>query len=446
MKLEATSPDPSINYLTKPRKQSTFRGINLALWAFATTFFPRVFAALGVPAAVNFLHFLTVPWVFWFVLTQSRTKDAKAFAVSKALLSGLGILFGVIVASAILNDAGVINVIFSFLLYGEPFMWLFIIVMLPMSAERLSKFRTWWMRFGLINLLFALVQSFVLRLDQANADHIKGVFIGQGSGHVVGGSVSLAFAIYYFATTKHQSVWVRSLFILAALIHLVKCDGKQVLAVFLIALLLLVLTKVKDLGKLIQYVAIATVFTGLIVIAANTVFSALLTWFDLDIQQEGMELKLVGFSILPTFYHSPLNWLLGLGPGHSISRLGGFLVWDYLDLLQPVGVTVSNASKAVWNASSQSWLGDRSSWFSPLFGWAGIWGDLGTAGVGAYLYLWWTVWRRLCPNDLSRFYVMTVLIFGTILTQIEEPGYMLFMTGIIGLNWHEHRQCLATRR
>jgi hypothetical protein len=343
MKLEATSPDPSINYLTKPRKQSTFRGINLALWAFATTFFPRVFAALGVPAAVNFLHFLTVPWVFWFVLTQSRTKDTKAFAVSKALLSGLGILFGVIVASAILNDAGVINVIFSFLLYGEPFMWLFIIVMLPMSAERLSKFRTWWMRFGLINLLFALVQSFVLRLDQANADHIKGVFIGQGSGHVVGGSVSLAFAIYYFATTKHQSVWVRSLFILAALIHLVKCDGKQVLAVFLIALLLLVLTKVKDLGKLIQYVAIATVFTGLIVIAANTVFSALLTWFDLDIQQEGMELKLVGFSILPTFYHSPLNWLLGLGPGHSISRLGGFLVWDYLDLLQPVGVTVSNA-------------------------------------------------------------------------------------------------------
>lgn len=444
MKLETVS--PSISYLTKPKGKGAFRGSNLALWAFATAFFPRVIAALGVPSAVNFLHFVTIPWVCGFVLAKSRTKDAKQFAISKEVVSALGILLGVIVTSAILNDAGVINVILSFLLYGEPFMWLLIVVMLPLSSTLLTKFRTWWMRFGLINLLFALVQSFVLRLDALNADNVKGVFIGQGSGHVVGASVSLVFAIYYFSIAKHQSIWVRGLLIVAALIHIVKCDGKQVLAVFLSGLLILVLVKVKELGKLIQYIAIAIVFTGLIILAANTVFHALFTWFDLDIQQQGMELKLSGFSILPTFYQSPLNWIFGLGPGHSISRLGGWLVWDYFDLLKPFGVTVSGASKAVWSAASQSWLGDRSSWFSPLFGWAGIWGDLGFAGIGAYLYLWWIVWQRLCSSDISRFLVLTVLIFGTILTQIEEPGYMLFTTGIIGLNWQEHRPSLATRR
>ncbi|MCU0565067.1 MAG: hypothetical protein MUF49_00530 [Oculatellaceae cyanobacterium Prado106] len=518
MKLEASNPEPLTSYLVKSKSPFAWRGSHLALWAFATAFFPRVLVALGFPAVINFLHFLTIPWICWFVLTQSRSQDAKAFAIARSLLTGLVTLFGIIVASAILNDAGVVNVVFSFLLYSEPFMWLLVVVLLPLSTEshikpsiepslnssiesslnpsiessfnpsiepflnpstsppkelftkpftnrftepsiktlkersmgqsgdRFSHFRTWWLRFGLINLVFAMVQAFVLRLDQSNADNIKGIFIGQGSGHVVGGSVSLAFAIYYFSTAKHQSAWVRSLFIVAALIHLVKCDGKQVLAVFLTALLLLVLTKVKSLVRFIQYVAIAIVFVGLMVLAANTVFSALLTWFDLDIQREGMELKLAGFSILPTFYHSPLNWLLGLGPGHSISRLGGWLVWDYFDLLQPAGITVSEASRAVWRVVGQSWLGDRSSWFSPLFGWAGIWGDLGFAGVGVYLSLWWIVWRRLCSNDLSRFLVLTVLIFGTILTQIEEPGYMLFMTGIIGLNWHESRLSLHKRR
>jgi hypothetical protein len=130
---------------------------------------------------------------------------------------------------------------------------------------------------------------------------------------------------------------------------------------------------------------------------------------------------------------------LGLGPGHTIGRLGGWLVWDYQDLLRPFDVTVSNASKAVWHAAGESWLGDRSSWFSPLFGWAGIWGDLGFLGLAAYIYLWILVWRRLCFDDLSKFFALTVLLFGTILTQIEEPGYMLFMTGIIAIRWQEHR-------
>ena len=434
------------SYLVEQKQTGNITSSNLVLFAFATAFFPRVIATLGIPSAINFLHFLTIPWVCGFVLAKSRTRDRRQYIISQELLLGLAILLGVITASALLNNAGIINIVLSFLLLAEPFMWLLTVVSLSFTAESLAVFRRWWMRFGFINLLFALIQSFVLHLDELNADNIKGVFIGQGSGHVVGGSISLAFVVYYFSSAKDRPVWIRVAIVAASLIHLVKADAKQVLAVFLAALLVLILMKIQNLGKFIQYMGIAAGFIGLITIAATTVFRALLTWFDLDIQRQGMELKLSGFSILPTFYHSPLNWLFGLGPGHTISRLGGWMVWDYQDLLRPFDITVSNASKAVWHAASSSWLGDRSSWFSPLFSWAGIWGDFGFLGLAAYIYLWILVWRRLCFDDLSKFFALTVLLFGTILTQIEEPGYMLFMTGILAIRWQEHRNQQALDR
>jgi hypothetical protein len=143
---------------------------------------------------------------------------------------------------------------------------------------------------------------------------------------------------------------------------------------------------------------------------------------------------------LPTFYKSALNWLIGLGPGHTVGRLGGWMVWEYKSLLAPLGLTTSKASVAVWSATNASWLGNKSSWFSPLFGWAGIWGDLGFAGLGTYLYLWWTVWKKACIGDLSKFFTLTILVYGFIMTQIEEPGYMLYMTGIIALCWQTQQQ------
>ncbi|MBW4575774.1 MAG: hypothetical protein KME08_10870 [Aphanothece sp. CMT-3BRIN-NPC111] len=436
MSAEATLPRSRKGYITSS---------NLVLLAFATAFFPRVLAGLGAPSTINFLHFATIPFVCGFVLSKVRFKDPNQLSITTGILFNLAALLTVMTASALLNSAGLINVILDFMLLGEPFILLLAIVCIPMSPASLEQFRTQWMRFALANLLFALCQSLILRLDSQNADLIKGVFVGQGSGHVVGASVSMTFAVYYFATAKNRPTWIRASIVMAVFVHIIKADAKQLLAVFLGALLISILLKAKDIGKLIQYLVIACLFVGLIVLLANTVFRALLIWADLDIQRQGIELKLVGFSILPTYYHSPLNWLLGLGPGHTIGRLGGWMIWEYLDLLNPLGVTTSRASVAVWTATRESWLGDRSSWFSPLFGWAGIWGDLGFLGLGVYLSFWLLVWRRLCPDELSQYFVLTVVVFGTILSQIEEPGYMLFMTGIIGLRWQEHRNKITLK-
>jgi hypothetical protein len=77
--------------------------------------------------------------------------------------------------------------------------------------------------------------------------------------------------------------------------------------------------------------------------------------------------------------------------------------------------------------------------FSPLFGWAGIWGDLGILGLIAYLYLAYIIWSKLSPDDLCRFLLLSVFVTGLIFSQMEEPGYMLFIALIIGLKWQQYR-------
>ena len=77
--------------------------------------------------------------------------------------------------------------------------------------------------------------------------------------------------------------------------------------------------------------------------------------------------------------------------------------------------------------------------FSPFFGWAGIWGNIGFLGVGAYLYLASIVWRRLCYDKLSKFLMLNVFVHGFIFSQMEEPGYMLFVAALIALQWQERR-------
>jgi hypothetical protein len=435
-----------------PKKPKGYiRNSTLILIAFATAFFPRVLEAVGAPAAINFLHLGTIPLACGFVLTQTRTKIRRQ--ISQNILISLALLLVVLLTSALLNQAGVINVVMDFLLLTEPFIMLLAVVCIPMSAASAQKFRLWLSGFALINLLYAYVQKFVLHWDAAggaSVDSIKGVFIGQGAGHVIGASVSMTFGVYYLSVFKHHPTWLRLAVVFAVFVHVVISDAKQVLAVFLAAWFVLVLIKLKDVGTTIKYLsAFALVVTSLIW-AVNTfpALRAFKTWIRPEIygpEGEATKLKLAGFSIIPSYYHSPLNWWLGLGPGHTIGRLGGWMIDLYWNLLGPLGATKSPASRAVWEAVVASWLGDQSSMFSPLFGWAGIWGDLGLLGLAAYLYIWFLIWRHLCFNDLTKFLVLTVFIFGMIFSQLEEPGYMLFVTTVIGISWQEHRTKIETR-
>jgi hypothetical protein len=425
--------------ITKQRT-ITISHTTLVIITFASAFFPRVLDGIGFPPVVNFLHFAILPVTCGFILAKTRTRDPKQIAITQEILLGVTLLLTIIAASAFLNDAGAINIVLDFLLLAEPFLLLLAIISIPMPLSSQNKLHIWLSIFALINLLFAFFQTFVQHLDtKIHPDMVKGVFVGQFSGHVVGAAVSITFAIYYFSVAKNNPLWLRMAVLAAALIHIVKSDAKQVLAIFLGSLVILVLFKAKSIATVLQYVAITAVFTAIIIWMANTVFPSLNTWANWDVQVEGFELKLSAFPVILSYFESPLNWFLGLGPGHTVGRLGGWMIEKYYSLLSPLGVTISPINDRIWYIVENHRLGDKSSWFSPLFGWLGIWGDLGFFGLVTYLYLWLVIWRKLCHNDMTRFLVITVLCFGFILSQIEEPGYMLSIMSIIGLSWQNYR-------
>jgi len=327
------------------RRKGYIKNSTLLLLAFATAFFPRVLQAIGVPSVVNFLHFAAVPLASVLTLFTTQTKNRGQISVSKAILFGLLLLLTVIFASALLNSTGVINVVIDFLLLAEPFMLLLAIVSIPMSPASIEQFRTWVFRFGLTNLFLAYIQKYAWHVEllSGEEDNIKGVFIAEGAGHVVGGSVAMTFGVYYFITAKTRPMWIRVTQLLAAFYEVVISDTKQVYLAFLIALVLLLFTHLKDIRKALLYIAATAITLGVVYWAAYTVFPALLTWARPEIygpDGEATKLKLAAFHIIPSYYNSPLNWLIGLGPGHTIGRLGGWMLDKYWNLLGPLGATI----------------------------------------------------------------------------------------------------------
>jgi hypothetical protein len=430
----------------KPKQKGYVTNLELILFGIGTALFPRVLITLKIPSLINFLHFVTIPLACGSVLFNSRSKDPKQIAISKNILLSLFIFLIVIVASTLINGAGIINAILDYLLLTEPFILILTIVSIPMTSASYQRFRDWIMQAALINTLFAYVQKYIFHMDKLIGleDNIKGVFIGQGAGHVIGGSVAMTFGIYYFVNAQNKPLWFRMAIVLACFNHVLISDTKQVLLAFVVAYVLLYFINIKDLKKALIYLVLGGLSLSIFYWAIYNIeyLSAYQTWIRPEIygsDGEATQLKFATFRIVPQYFHSPLNWWLGLGPGHTVGRLGGWMLETYWNLLEPLGATMHPASKAIWVATGKSWLGDQSSLFSPLFGWAGLWGDLGLLGLGTYFYMVILVWRYVCVTDTSKYLMLTIFVFGLIFSQLEEPGYTLIVASMIGLSWQNMR-------
>lgn len=424
--------------------QSFFKSSTLLLFAFATVFFPRIVESLGAPSVINFVHFAVVPVACIFVVLKSKSRDRAQLRTVQVLISGLFTFFCVEVVSALLNSAGIVNVALDFLLLCEPLIFLAAIASLPLSQKSVNKFRLWFILFNLFHIGATLFQRFVLKLHYGRglADNIQGVFYRSGSGHVVGASVALSFALYFLIAVRRWPLWQRLMVLSACLVSVIVADAKQVILVSLLGFALLSLSKVGDIKKIILYSILSTL---LIVVSYWAIYQfevlrPFRTWMDLELyglNGDATQLKFKSIEIIRSHYRTGLEWFFGLGPGHSTDRLGGWMLRDYSNLLSPLGATTTTVGQETWRATSESWLGDRSSFFSPFWSWAALWGDLGFIGLGTYLFLWATVWKHLCIDDFSKFLVITVFLHGLIFTQMEEPGYMLSVTTLIGLRWQE---------
>jgi hypothetical protein len=437
---------------TRKKSPGFISSSNLVIIAYATVFFPRVLMMVKFPSAINFLHFAVVPFACGAILLKAKSKNKTQLDSTQALLGSLFLLLTIAFASALLNNVGVINVLLSYLMWTEPFLLILAIIAIPMSPEVFMRFRKWILGFAFFNVGFALIQKFILKWDTCgcspggwgDGDAIKGVFINQGSGHVVSASVCASIGIYFYITAKDRPMWQRILVLLAGLSNIIWSQANQVVVVMAGGFALLSLINMKDVGKALSYLVGVTVFGLVFAWAIYNVpgLETFQTWIRPEIygpDGEATKLKFSGIRIALESFHSPLNWWLGLGPGHTIDRLGGWMLRDFSNLLTPLGSTRSSVGQEVWMFMGSSWLGGGSSFFSPFFGWAAIWGDLGFLGLGAYLYICWIAWNRICPDDLSRYLMLTVAIHGLIFTQMQEPGYVLFIASLIGLRYQELR-------
>ncbi|WP_299414894.1 hypothetical protein [Acaryochloris sp. IP29b_bin.148] len=433
-------------------KKWLYDGTTLVLVAFSVAFFSRIFCSVTrAPAALNHAHFVVVPVVAAIILTTAKPKNRQQLRITQTFLAGLMILFTVTVASALLNNAGIVNALLSFLMLGNPFLLLASIVFLPMSARSFARFRKWIIRSSFANMALAfcqwpLLKAGVIAADGLNeGDGMGGVFFVSGAGNYVSATVSIYFGIYYLLFAKAAPLWLRISILGAALFQVQLSDSKQVLVALFGGGILLAFTTMKDISKALMYAI------GIILIMAVFYWCiynidglyAFRVYLDKDnvwgLDGEAAYIKPAAFRIIPTYFHSFLNWLVGLGPGHTVGRLGGWLLEENWEIFGALGATRHPASEAVLAAYFGNWLALESTIFCPLFGWAGIWGDLGLLGLGAYLFLGYIVWQCICRDNLSRLMMLSVLVFGFIFTQIEEPGFMLYTAALIGLCWREQR-------
>ena len=441
--------------VVKSKTKVSVRNSTLILIGFATAFFPRLLTYFGAPSPINFVHFVIIPSVFGMALLTTRVKDRKQISVFWELIAGIWLLLACTMMSALVGNAGAINAYLQFMLQVEPYLLLVAIMAIPLRGETLRRFTYWILGFALFNLVLALLQSVLLPLGiyphkgGTLADNTAGVFAsGPGSaGNYVSCTVSIYCALYFFQQFKTIPLWIRIGGLLGALYQTQVSDSKQVFLALVLGAALIPLTKVKRPTKLLAYLiptilGLSAILWMLYNIEADFL-SAYQNWINRPIwgwDGTVAQTKLAAFHIVPSHFETPLSWLFGLGPGHTVTRLGGWMLPKYASLLSPLGATTHPASAEVFQVVYDGWIAKESTIFFPLFTWAGVWGDLGIVGLGAYVYLGSIVWRRICVDDFCKFLLLSSVVFGFILTQMEEPGHMLIVACLLGLRWHEERE------
>lgn len=439
-----------------PPDKGRISSITLVLWGFASAFFPRLLVSMGAPSIINFIHFGIIPGAFLITLVTSKTRDKKRLGIVWQLLTGMFIFLICMVASAVLNRAGIVNIVLQFMFLVEPFMFLAAIIMLPLSGDRLRRFKYWVLGFAAFNLLLAIAQSILLPIGiypkpdgGTLQDNIGGVFGGGGgsAANYIACTVSFYVAIYFFKQFKQLPIWMRLLPIIGAIYQIQISDSKQVFLALVAGWGLLAATKVEKPARLLIYISIFAIvvvgFSWALLNLESPILGPYQNWINRPIwgwDGLAVETKFAAFRIIPKHFDSPLNWFVGLGPGHTVTRLGGWVMRDYASLLSPLGATIHPASKQVFDVVFNSYLPQESTVYFPLFTWAGIWGDMGIIGLVAYLFICFIVWKQICVDDFGKFLLLSTAVFGCILTQMEEPGHMLTIACLLGLSWQENRE------
>ncbi len=125
------------------KKRESISHSALILFALATAFFPRVLTYFGAPSPLNFVHFLIVPVVAIICILNSNIKDKNQVSIVQELILTSGVLLICTIISALLNNAGIANILLQYIIMVEPFILLMAVISVPLGGKTLVKFRNW---------------------------------------------------------------------------------------------------------------------------------------------------------------------------------------------------------------------------------------------------------------------------------------------------------------
>jgi hypothetical protein len=135
------------------------------------------------------------------------------------------------------------------------------------------------------------------------------------------------------------------------------------------------------------------------------------------------------------------QWLVGLGPGNSVSRVALMGLETMVKHDSPVyllGLGPSVTTVQLWNLTASSRFFASSSAWTFISSWMGLLGDLGLAGVGIYGWMLAMVWVNLRGRSgwepaAARGALLMMVLLAFFYSWLEEPGYTLMAALVIGL-------------
>ncbi len=403
--------------------------------------FSRLFVAWGIaPGFVNFFHFPLTLFATFLAMISRPTGLIYRRALSNRLILGTVVLAIFSVVSWLGSGGRPVRPILAWLLFAEPFLLIYAFVKTtpPGKARLLGR-----LAFGiaLIQVPFAFWQALALGLG----DPVQGTLVGQGAGaHVIGAIDLMAMLVlmaFLYSTHKFQ----RLLMLLAAMVLFsvpVLADAKQAIVAFAFGVLVLLWGYGGLNSRDLTVGALAAVF----LVAAGYLYQPLRMAVDLDLILEGIGGKILSYKIIvEKMIDFPPTLILGLGPGHSVSRVALAASEGYVKSLPGgwLNLSLSPVTANILQTTAGFYLFAASSAWSGVSSLLGLFGDFGLLGLALYGWLLWTVWRGFRHTHSPWAYAgRAVLVMGVVLgamfSWLETPEFALpwalyLATGLVGV-------------
>ncbi len=404
--------------------------------ALAVTVLSRALVSWGAaPAALNFAHFpLTMAAAFVAALERSEPSP-----LARRTGAGIVALLGVAFASWAFNGGELLRPILTWLVFVEPFLLFYAIVRSPMTAAQGRGFLALLLGLAALQIPFAIPQA----LQYGMGDAVAGTFRGLASGaHMAGAVACLGLLIVLMRTvqpgTSDRGRWVAAT--LALFIVPVLADAKQVIVAFLPPFALLA---ARGSGRRIGPAIAAVALLGALLVSAAYFYPPLSTVLDMKLFRGGIESKVSSAQIVvKRMQSSPIQLVLGLGPGNSISRVSLLTAGGLVSRDSPVaalGLQTAPATRALLDSFRSNYMWSSSAW-TGISSWLGVFGDLGLLGLLIYVWLGYQIWTAAyeCSAPLRAVIsggLLSAVALGVVYSWLEEPGYMLPLAVLCAAAW-----------